>query len=166
MLLWLHQAKNFGKRLLPGCLVAWSLSMKTFSADSADTNDVNRLKSHQAVSTNTPPASPEIFNPDPNRLNLPEPPQTDFNWTRRVVVSTNSAPSATFNPDPGASLRQPINAPDTLFNEPVLPPLFTPPEIPGDKSLPRENVRAGEIFPPTNPPPRSYGSGPLTNGLA
>ncbi|HEX3889885.1 MAG TPA: hypothetical protein VHX90_03450, partial [Verrucomicrobiae bacterium] len=121
---------------------------------------------HQAVSTNTPPASPEIFNPDPNKLNLPEPPQTDFNWTRRVVVSTNPAPSATFNPDPGASLRQPTNAPDTLFNEPVLPPLFTPPEIPGDKSLPRENVRAGEIFPPTNPPPRSYGSGPLTNGLA
>jgi hypothetical protein len=162
----LRQAKRSWKPLLPGCLVAWLLTMKTFSADSPDTNDVNRLKPHQAVSTNTPPASPEIFNPDPNQLNLPEPPQTDFRWTRRLIVSTNSAPSATFNPDPGASLRAPTNAPVPLFNEPEAPPIFAPPEIPADKSLPRENVRVSEMVAPTNPPPRSFGSEPLTNGLA
>jgi hypothetical protein len=56
----LRQAKCFWKPLLPGCLVAWLLTMKTFSADSPDTNDVSRLKPNQAVSTNTPPASPSM----------------------------------------------------------------------------------------------------------
>lgn len=119
------------------------------------------LKLNQAVSTNTPPASPENFNPDPNELNLPEPPPTDFRWTRRVNVSTNSAPQPQFNPDPGASLRTQTNLPASLFNEPTELPQFTPPEIPDDKKLPRENVRASEIVPPTNPPPRSFGSEPL-----
>src|ERR1035438_8000787 len=90
--------------------------MKTFNADAADANDVNRLKSHQAISTNTPPASPEIFNPDPNSLQLPEPPQTDFRWSRQVTVSTNSMPQPQFNPDPGASLHPVTNAPAALFN--------------------------------------------------
>lgn len=161
-----HRAKNLGRTLMLCSLIAWSFSMKIFGAEPAETNDANGLKPHQAASTNTPPASPEIFNPDPNQLNLPEPPQTDFRWTRSVIVSTNSTPSAQFNPDPGASLRSPTNAPESLFNEPVAPPLFTPPEIPGDKLLPREAVRTGEISPPTNPPPRSFGSEPLTNGLA
>jgi hypothetical protein len=161
-----RQAKFFRKPLLLGCLVAWSLPVKNLGAETSATNDVNQLKPHQAVSTNTPPASPEFFNPDPNPLNLPEPPPTDFRWTRRVVVSTNSTPSPQFNPDPGASLKSPTNSPAKFFNEPSAPPLFTPPEIPNDKSLPRENVRLGEIFPPSNPPPRSFGSGPLTNGLA
>ena len=162
----LRQAKCFGRPLLFGCVVAWLLPMKTFSAEPAETNDVNRLKPNQALSTNTPPASPEVFNPDPNLLNLPEPPQTDFHWTRSVVVSTNSGPSPQFNPDPGASLRPATNLPAALFDEPSAPPLFTPPEIPPDRSLPRENVRAVEMVPPTNPPPRSFGSGPLPDGLA
>ncbi|HEY2328943.1 MAG TPA: hypothetical protein VGI63_03930 [Verrucomicrobiae bacterium] len=124
------------------------------------------LKPHQAVSTSTPPASPENFNPDPNALRLPEPPPTDFRWSRRVVVSTNSEPPPQFNPDPGASFKTPATAPATLFNEPVAPPEFTPPTIPADQALPRENVRFGEILPPPAPTLRSYGSEPLTNGLA
>jgi hypothetical protein len=162
----LRQAKGVGKLLLLGCVVAWSLPMKNSSADPVQTNEVNRLKPHQAVSTNAPPASPEIFNPDPNRLNLPEPPPTDFRWTRRVVVSTNSPPSAPFNPDPGAGLRPATNAPAALFNEPGAPPLFIPPPVASGLALPREDLRLGEIMPPTNPPPRSFGSEPLTNGLA
>jgi hypothetical protein len=162
----LRQAKRFGKLLLLGCVVACALPVKIFSEDLVRTNVINRLKPHQAVSTNAPPASPEIFNPDPNKLNLPEPPPTDFHWTRRVVVSTNSPPSASFNPDPGASLKPQTNLPSALFNEPGAPPLFTPPEISGDQLLPRENVRLSEMIPPTNPPPRSFGSEPLTNGLA
>src|SRR5712671_117423 len=114
----LRQVKSFGKKLLLGCAVAGWLPMKTFSAEPAVTNDLNRLKPHQAVSSNTPPASPEIFNPDPNAPQLPEPPPTDIRWTRRVVVSTNATVSAQFNPDPGASLRPATNAPATLFNEP------------------------------------------------
>jgi hypothetical protein len=56
----LRQAKCFGRPLLFGCVVAWLLPMKTFSADSPDTNDVSRLKPNQALSTNTPPASPSM----------------------------------------------------------------------------------------------------------
>lgn len=124
------------------------------------------LKPNQAVSTNPPPASPEIFNPDPNRVNLPEPPPTDFRWTRNVAVSTNSPTQPQFNPDPGASLRPPTNIPAALFDEPSAPPVFTPPAIPADQSLPRENVRVGELLPPSNPPPRSYGDEPLPKDLA
>ncbi|HEY5041716.1 MAG TPA: hypothetical protein VIK53_06895, partial [Verrucomicrobiae bacterium] len=144
-----------------GCLVVSALPAKNFGAEPAATNDVNRLKPNQVISTNPPPASPEIFNPDPNALQLLEPPPTDFRWVRRVDVSTGSPPAAQFNPDPGASLRSLTNAPVPLFHEPVAPPLFTPPAIPADKSLPREDVRLGEIFPPPLPPPRSYGSEPL-----
>src|SRR5476649_1951603 len=57
----LRQAKKIGKPLLLGCLIAWSSPIKIFGAEPAGTNDVNRVKPHQAVSTNTPPASPEIF---------------------------------------------------------------------------------------------------------
>ena len=159
------QAKRIG-RLLLSCVVVVSVPMKIFSEDLVRTNDANRLKPHQAASTNMPPASPKIFNPDPNKLNLPEPPPTDFRWTRRVVVSTNSPPAARFNPDPGASLRQPTNAPVPWFSDPGAPLLFMPPAVPAGLALPRENLRLVELVPSTNPPPRSYGSEPLTNGLA
>jgi hypothetical protein len=119
------------------------------------------VKPNQVVSTNTPPASPEIFNPDPNALQLPEPPPTDFRWTRRVNVSTNSPPAPQFNPDPGASLQSPTKVPAALFNEPVAPAIFTPLEIPPDQSLPRENVRVGDISPPSDAALRSFGTEPL-----
>ncbi len=156
-----RQVKNLGKPILLGCLVVSSWPAKNFGAETAGTHDVNRLKPHQAASTNLPPASPEVFNPDPNAVTLPEPPPTEVRWVHRVMVSTNLAPAAQFNPDPGASWKTPAIAPPTLFNEPAAPPGFTPPEIPADRSLPRENVRTGEYFPPTNPPPRSLGYEPL-----
>lgn len=159
------QVKSLRKPLLLGCLVACSLPLMIFSAEATQTNDFNRLKPHQVVSTNTPPASPEIFNPDPNALLLPEPPPSDSRWTRRVNVSTNPAPSSPFNPDPGASLRLATNAPVALFNEPSAPPLFTPPVIPTELALPREDLRLGEIVPPSLPL-RNYDADPLTNGLA
>ncbi len=143
-----------------------SLPLKNRAGDAATTNAVDPLKPHQAVSTNAPPAAPEIFNPDPNALILPPLPQTDFNWTRRVVVSTNSTPLPQFNPDPGAGLRPPTNAPAALFTEPTAPPIYTPPAIPPDLTLPREEVRLGEILPPPLPVPTGYGQEPLTNGLA
>jgi hypothetical protein len=124
------------------------------------------LKPHQAVSTNPPPASPKNFNPDPSALQLPEPPPTDFHWTRRVIVSTNSAPKPLFNPDPGASLKPATNITAPLFNEPVAPPIFTPPAIPADQTLPRRDVRIGELLQPSPPKLRSFGDEPLTNGLA
>ena len=148
--------QNFLQRLALAGLVA-GVSSVGFADDT--------VKPHQAVSTNTPPASPEIFNPDPNALQLPEPPPTDFRWVHRVTISTDRSPAAQFNPDPGASLRAPTNAPAALFNEPTAPPIFSPPEIPGDRLLPRESIRVGEIFPPTNPPPRSFGSAPLPDNL-
>jgi len=123
------------------------------------------VKPHQTVSTNTPPSSPEIFNPDPNPVQLPEPPQTDSHWVRRVTVSTNSEPQPQFNPDPGASLKAKANLPGPLFSEPNPPPIFEPPIIRYDQALPREDVRLGELLEPSAPPLRSYGSEPLTNGL-
>ena len=150
-------SQNFLQRLVLAGLVAGA-SSAGFANDS--------VKPHQAVSTNTPPASPEIFSPDPNPMQLPEPPMTDFRWMHRVIIVTNSLTQPQFNPDPGASLRSPTNAPTALFNEPVAPPVFTPPTIPAGMDLPRENARLGEIVPPPLPPPRRYGSEPLTNGLA
>ena len=161
-----RQAKLLGRLFLPGCAAILLSRADIDGAETAATNDVGRLKPHQAVSTNTPPASPDIFSPDPNAPKLPEPPQTDFLWTRRVVVGTNGTPAAQFNPDPGASLRPASNPPAALFNEPIAPPVFTPPAISPELTLPREGVRLEEMFPPTNPPARSHGSEPLTNGLA
>jgi hypothetical protein len=162
----LRQVKNLGKPFLIGCVAMLSLPLINDGAEPPATNDVNRLKPYQAITTNTPPASPEFFNPDPNALKMPPLPQTDFRWRSRVIVSTNSPPQPQFNPDPGASLRPPTNPPAALFNEPTAPPIFTPPPIPPDLSLPRPDVRLDEILPPPKPRPTGYGLEPLTNGLA
>lgn len=127
--------------------------------------DDRSLKPHQTVSTNTPPLSPAIFNPDPNQV-LPPPPLPTTNEVRILVVSTNAAPNPQFNPDPGASLRVSTNAPAALFSEPTNSPLFVEPVIPPDLALPRRPVRLNEITPAVTPPPLNYGLEPLTNGLA
>jgi len=149
--------RNFLQRLFLAGLVTGA-SLTVWAAD--------LVKPHQIISTNTPPSSPEFFNPDPNPVQLPEPPQTDFHWVRRVTVSANSEPQPQFNPDPGASLKAKTDLPEPLFNEPNAPPIFTPPTIRYDQSLPREDVRIGELLEPSAPPLRSYGSEPLTNRLA
>jgi hypothetical protein len=162
-----HQPKHSGTPLLPRCLVASALVITVSEAAPPDvTGRSNQPKPNQIVSTNTPPASPDTFNPDPNRAQLPEPPPTDFHWTRRVTVSTNSPPAPQFNPDPGASLKTPATGPPSLFHDPEAPPLFTPPAISPGLALPRADVRLGDLLPPPLPSPRSYGSEPLTNGLA
>ncbi len=145
-----------------------SLPLKNYGDETPATNDVDRLKPYQVVSTNTPPLSPEIFNPDPNALDFPALPQTDFQWRQRVLVSSNTPPlpPQVFNPDPGASLFPPTNAPAALFIEPTAPPIFTPPPIPPGLSLPRADVRLDEFLPPPSPAPSAYGMEPLTNGLA
>ena len=108
-----RQVKSLGKPFLFGCAAVLSLPLKNDAAGLAATNDVNRLKPYQAITTNTPPLSPEIFNPDPNAVEWPPLPQTDFRWTQRVVVSSNAPPASPeiFNPDPGAGLRPQTNAP-------------------------------------------------------
>ena len=91
---------------------------------------------------------------------------TDFRWTHRVLIITNSLTQPQFNPDPGASLKVEKNLPAPLFHEPVAPPAFTPPAIPAGMDLPRENARLGEIVPPAPPPPRRSGYEPLPAGQA
>lgn len=123
------------------------------------------LKPNQAVSTNTPPASPENFSPDPNPVQLPEPPPTEFRWTHNVIIVTNSLTQPQFNPDPGASFKTTTNPPASLFNEPVAPPLFTPPPTPAGTELPRENSRLSEIVPaPDGPSTPSTVYDPLPPG--
>lgn len=161
-----RHAFDWGKPFLFGCFATLSLSPKIYGDETSATNAVDRLKPHQGVTTNTPSASPEIFNPDPNALRLPALPRTDFNWRMRVAVSTNSPPQPQFNPDPGASLRPPTNPPAALFNEPAAPAMFIPPPIPPALALPREGVRLDELLPPPKPVPSGYGMEPLTNGLA
>ncbi len=120
------------------------------------------VKPNQIVSTNPPPASPENFSPDPNPVQLPEPPPTDFRWTHRVVIVTNSLTQPQFNPDPGASFKTPAATPTTLFGEPVAPPQFTPAPIPAGMELPRENSRLSEIVPTeSEAAKRSFGDEPL-----
>ncbi|HTV61936.1 MAG TPA: hypothetical protein VMH30_05135 [Verrucomicrobiae bacterium] len=163
-----RQVKSLGKPFLFGCAAVLSLPLKNNGGELAATNDVNRLKPYQAISTNTPPLSPEIFNPDPNAVEWPPLPQTDFRWQQRVIVSSNTPPASPeiFNPDPGASFRPQTNVPPALFIEPPAPPIFTPPPIPPGLALPREGVRLEEFLPPRKPEPGGYGMEPLTNGLA
>ncbi len=138
------------------------------SADAADTNGPNRLKPQQAISPGPPPRSPKEFDPDPNNLVLPtnSPPAT--NWSRAISLSSNTPPAAPpqFNPDPGASLTPPVTTPSPLFRtEPRLPPSFTPPAIAPEQALPRLSVRTGEIVPPQQAPPGSFGLEPLPKAL-
>ena len=120
------------------------------------------VKPNQVVSTNPPPASPENFSLDPNLVQLPEPPPTEFRWTHNVIIVTNSLTQPQFNPDPGASFKLTTNAPALLFNEPVAPPQFTSPPIAPGTELPRENSRLNEIAPLSSEiPKRSFGDEPL-----
>jgi hypothetical protein len=126
--------------------------------------EINNLKKYQAVSPGPAPVSPRFFDPDPNKLNLPTnlPPAT--NWSRNVTINSNSPPVSPpqFNPDPGASLKRPIDQPSPLFRtDPILPPAFTPPPVAPELSLPRPDVRKGEIVPPEPPKPGTFNLEPL-----
>jgi hypothetical protein len=142
------------------CVFAGLVLLTGLPARPADT-----LKPNQAVSTNTPPASPENFSPDPNPVQLPEPPPSDIRWVRNVIIITNSLTQPQFNPDPGASLKTPSNAPAALFSEPAAPPLFTPPPLLPGTELPRKNSRLVEIMPVIEATNRNYSGQPLPPDL-
>ena len=157
------------------CLTNWVLSSLTLSATftHADEPPAGSTPTppgppHQVESTNTPPLSPAVFNPDPNALQFPALPMLDTNWTHSVRLSTNAPPlvAPQFNPDPGAGQQPPTNLPAALFVEPTAPAQFQEPVIPPELALPRQPVRLNEIAPPSPPVPTHYGLEPLTNGLA
>jgi hypothetical protein len=157
------------------CLTNWVLSSLTLSArfaladePLAGSTPAAPRAPHQVQSTNTPPQSPAVFNPDPNALQLPSLPMLDTNWTHTVRLSTNAppVPAPQFNPDPGAGMPAATNLPAALFVEPTAPAQFQEPVIPPDLALPRQPVRLNEIAPPAPPVPTNYGLEPLTNGLA
>ena len=133
-------------------------------ATAGDPTNRAGLKPSQVVTPGAPLRSPEKFNPDPGKLDLPEVPPAETNWSRKTHVATNPPPSLPlqFNPDPGASLRQPPPAITPLFpDEPQAPPRFIPPVPSVDQSLPRPEVRGGEIVPPPPSSSNSFGLEPL-----
>ena len=129
------------------------------------TNSVG-LKPNQIVTPGSPLLSPEKFNPDPGKLFLPDVRPATTNWSRKTTVNTNTPPSAPsqFNPDPGASIRQapPIVVP--LFpGEAQAPPLFIPPAPVADQTLPRLEVRGGEIVYPPSSTSNNFGREKLSD---
>ena len=164
----LRQAKRLGKMAVARLRRRVVVAHENFQCrPRADTNDVNRLKPHQAVSTNTPPAVAGNFQ------SRSESTLTCRNRRPRIFTGPGvllsariprRAPHSIPIPAPVCARRR--TRPLALFNEPVAPPLFTPPAIPADWLCRAKNLRLEEIFPPTNPPPAQFGSEPLTNGLA
>jgi len=159
------------------CLTNWVLSSLTLSSTfaraggpPAGATPTPPGPPHQVQSTNTPPLSPTVFNPDPNELQLPALPLLDTNWTHSVYLSTKPppVPAPLFNPDPGAGPggEPAASLPPALFVEPAAPPQFQEPVIPPPLALPRQPVRLNEFAPPAPPLPAYYGLEPLTNGLA
>src|SRR5688572_9238345 len=59
-------------RLLQRLLVCFSMALAlppSFSkSDGAETNTLDQLKPQQAITRGTPPKSPAVFDPDPNKL--------------------------------------------------------------------------------------------------
>jgi hypothetical protein len=135
---------------LLGCLALGGSASRAM----ADPTNFSRLKPNQVLTPGAPLQSPEKFNPDPGKLLLPDAPPATTNWSRKISINTNAPPSAPaqFNPDPGASLKQPGPAVSPLFpGEPQAPPLFVPPAPAAEQSLPRPEVRGGEIvYPPAS----------------
>src|SRR5436190_18363904 len=148
-------------------LYATGLLVLAMAATAAETNGPNGLKPHQAISPGTPPQSPAVFDPDPNTLVLPtnRPPAT--NWSRGLTVSSNAPPASPpqFNPDPGAALRPPTSQPPPFFRSDPQPVAVTPSPLPPENALPRSSVRSGEILPPKQSPPGTFGLEPVPREL-
>ncbi len=145
---------------LSGCLALCG----TLPSARADQTNSTALKPNQTLTPGAPLKSPEAFNPDPNKLLLPPAPAAMTNWSRQIQISTNPPPSSPvqFNPDPGASLRQPTpNAMPLFPDEPKAPPLFIPPTSTGEQSLPRAEVRGGELVQPPESGSNTFGLEPL-----
>ncbi|MBI3881081.1 MAG: hypothetical protein HY301_13600 [Verrucomicrobia bacterium] len=126
------------------------------------------LKFGQEMTTETPPKSPAVFDPDPNRLGpLPNQfPGATNRLIRPVTISSNAPPQPAppFNPDPGAMLRAPTPLPAApqLFRDEVSGKVVTPtPGIAAEMMLPRINLRSSTIQSAPQPPPGNFGYDPL-----
>jgi hypothetical protein len=132
------------------------------------TNALPRPRPFQRTN-NSPPFSPERFNPDAGiRLepNLIDDATVAYDLKRR----TNSIAPATapFNPDPGATLKRPVEPPKPFFQYDYLPlPVFSGDAMPPELQLPRARVTHSELLlREPESPPRVIGWDPPTNELA
>jgi hypothetical protein len=127
--------------------------------------NTSKLKPHQELTPGAPLQSPEKFNPDPNKPVILPPPMQSTNWSRRMIVDTNTPPKSEFNPDPGARLKITPEKPKSLFpDEPAAPPLFIPPTPAPELALPRSDVKGGELIPPPSAGTNRLSNSPLPEG--
>ncbi|HWN96174.1 MAG TPA: hypothetical protein VNT99_14155, partial [Methylomirabilota bacterium] len=117
-----------------------------------------------------PPLAPDQFNPD-SGTRLPPNFVGDAAVAYELRRQTNRVepePSPQFNPDPGASLKPPVEPPKPFFRYDYVPlPVFSGEPISPELRLARTNTTRAELLlrePETPPPP--HGWEPLTNGLA
>ena len=140
--------------------MAATVALHTIRSSIGEDADPDRLKPNQAITSGPPPKSPAQFDPDANAVPVPTNALRNLvtNVLHRSVNLSTSAPPVpppVFNPDPGAAFRPATTLPPNfLRDEPVLPLQFVPPAIPGDQSLPRENVRSSLLEPPPLPEPK------------
>jgi hypothetical protein len=127
-------------------------------------------KPFQRIYYGPPPLSPDSFNPDAGIRFEPDYIE-DAAIAYELKRRTNSVAPATsppFNPDPGASLKKPVEPPKPFFRYDYVPlPVFSGEPIPSELQLPRAPVHQIELLlhePEVTPSP--YGRDPLTNGLA
>jgi hypothetical protein len=124
------------------------LSLVVVLALSVHAKDLNpdRLKPHQILTTNAPPASPQTFNPDPLAFSVFELPAEEGEpvFELSVRISTGEPPRAPawFDPDPGGKL--PVMPAEPFFKLEYKP---WPPygEEPVAFPLPRFRLRTVEL---------------------
>ena len=149
--------------LCAGAFICWQ-------GVAAETN-VFMPKPFQRTNTAQPPLSPAVFNPDTG-MRLPERiPFDDFTISYELRWRTNRVSpqvAPPFNPDPGATLKKPVQPPIPFFQYENVPlPAFSGEPIPPELSLPRDRVSASELL-LREPDVASmrYGSEPLPEGMA
>ena len=150
------------------CCASVLLSARARAEDA--TNFVRELRPFQRVTRGVPPQSPTVFNPDAGlrfTTNYLEEAEVayELRWRTNFIAPAVPPP---FNPDPGASLKEPVIAPKPFFQyDSVVLPVFSGEAIPPELQLPRAPVRASEMLLREPEAPRApYGWEPLTNGLA
>ncbi len=137
---------------------------------SAPTNGIASPKPYQRTSVGVPPLSPERFDPDAG-IRYPTSYYRETNGGFGLQWRTNAEPAVIvplFNPDPGAALKTPAEAPKPFFKfEDVSRPTFTGETIPVEMQTLRKAESANILLLREPELPESpYGWEPLTNGLA
>lgn len=129
-----------------GSLLEMTIRLSLLVVLAATTYAEDLVKPLQIVSTNTPPASPEFFNPDPLALPVVTLPADEIEpeLELRVRISTGEPPRspATFSPDPGWKLPAPPVEP---YFRPEYKPWTPFGEEPLALPLPRWGVRQIEV---------------------